>query len=250
MFRKVLLVALLLAPTIAIAQVLPGSPYAGVAGGLNFAGSPLSAGGTTQLDTDAGGLGLADLGWAFGNGLRAELEGSHRSSGLSSIDTLRGNGIREPLGSPQGSLKTWAVMVNGAYDIPLANFGLAWPIQPYVGAGAGYAWLDLGDAGGSGLTNFRLPGNNIFASPSTVTFGSAGAFAYQAIAGLAWPLGFLPGIEATVEYRFFGTARADVPVNRVASTTITVNGAIPSESTHNGFVLNDNSLLFGLRYRF
>jgi hypothetical protein len=42
----------------------------------------------------------------------------------------------------------------------------------------------------------------------------------------------------------------DVPVNRVANTTSTVNGSIPSASTHNGFVLNDNSLLFGLRYRF
>ena len=44
--------------------------------------------------------------------------------------------------------------------------------------------------------------------------------------------------------------RADVPVTRTAIGGNTVNGVIPSGTTRNGFVLNDNSVLFGLRYRF
>jgi OmpA-OmpF porin, OOP family len=180
----------------------------------------------------------------------AELEGSYRSNGISSIDTLRQNGSRLPLTNVQGSLRTWAVMANGEYDIPLANFGVTLPVQPYIGGGLGYAWLDLSDASGNGLGIFALPGHNFFMGPDLVTFGSASAFAYQAMAGFAWPLGFVPGVEATLEYRFFGTARADIPVHRVSTSGDTINGAIPSSSTHNGFVLNDNSLLFGLRYRF
>lgn len=252
MFRKLLVLLALLAPTAAAAQMwpLPGSPYVGVAGGLNFAGSPLSAGGTTQLDTNTGGLGLADLGWAFGNGLRAEIEGGYRSNGLDNILTLRNNGTRESLTSPQGSLKTWSVMVNGEYDVPLANFGLAWPFQPYIGAGVGYARLDLGNASGGGNGTIRLPENNNYTGPVNVSFGSSSALAYQLIAGASLPIAFLPGLEATLEYRFFATARADIPVNRVSTSGDTINGVVPSVTTHNGFVLNDNSVLFGLRYRF
>jgi hypothetical protein len=88
MFRKLFLLLALLAPTAAAAQSLQGF-YIGAAGGPNFAGSPESSDGHVQFNTDVGGLGLASLGWAFGNGFRVELEGSYRSNGISSIDTLR-----------------------------------------------------------------------------------------------------------------------------------------------------------------
>lgn len=253
MLRKLLLLLALLAPTAAAAQMLPGSPYIGIAGGLNLAGSPLSSDGHVQFDTDAGGLGIVDLGWAFGNGFRLELEGSYRSNAISSIDTLRVNGQREPIGIQQGNtpgLNTWAVMVNGAYDIPLVNFGLSWPLQPYIGGGVGFAWLDPSDASGEQPTIFHLPGQNQFTGPAIISYGSASAFAYQAIAGASLPIAFLPGLEAMLEYRFFGTTEANLQDSAVALTTDTINGAIPSGTNHHGTALNDNSVLLGLRYRF
>jgi hypothetical protein len=83
-----------------------------------------------------------------------------------------------------------------------------------------------------------------------VRFGSGGAFAYQAIAGVAYPMRRMPGVRLTAEYRFFGTARADVPVSRVVTGGILVNGAVPEASTHNGFMAADNILMLGLRYNF
>jgi OOP family OmpA-OmpF porin len=154
-----------------------------------------------------------------------------------------------PLTNTDGSARTYAVMANVAYDIPVHPFG--WPVQPYVGAGAGYAWVDFGNASGNGFANFVLPGNNRVTAPDLLTAGSAGAFAYQAMAGASLAISGVPGLSATLEYRFFGTARADIPVHRV-STAVgdTVNGVTPSSSTHNGFELLDNDVLIGLRYAF
>jgi outer membrane protein OmpA-like peptidoglycan-associated protein len=65
------------------------------------------------------------------------------------------------------------------------------------------------------------------------------------------PLSILPGLSATLEYRFFGMASADVPVNRVSiATGDTVNGVQPSSSTHNGFTEANHAILIGLRYSF
>jgi OOP family OmpA-OmpF porin len=252
MFRKLFLLLALLAPTAAAAQSLQGF-YIGAAGGPNFAGSPESSDGHVQFNTDVGGLGLASLGWAFDNGFRVELEGSYRSNGISSIDTLRVNGRHEPIGIQQGNtpgLNTWAAMLNGAYDIPLANFGLAWPFQPYIGAGVGFAWLDLANVSGDEPAIIHLPANNTYTGPAAISFGSGSAFAYQAIAGASMPITLVPGLEATLEYRFFGTSRASSSETVTAQTTDLINGAIPSTQITRGFVLNHNSLLLGLRYRF
>ena len=153
-----------------------------------------------------------------------------------------------PLANVSGSVRTYAAMANIAYDIPVRPFGL--PVQPYVGAGVGYAWLNMDNASGNGLSTFHLPNNNTFTSPDLVSFGSAGAFAYQAMAGVSLPISALPGLQVTLEYRFFGTARADVPVNRVSTAGDMVNGVVPSSSTHNGFEVLDNAVLIGLRYSF
>jgi len=201
----------------------------------------------TKIYTDAGVVGLIDLGWGFGNGLRAEAEGSIRSNEVSGFSTRRTNGHLQPLGDPAGSVKTYALMANLEYDIPFHPFGL--PIQPYVGGGVGYSWLDFGNGGGSGYTTI-FEGGNSNTGPVAVSFGSAGAFAYQAMLGASMPLRILPALELTVEYRFFGTARADIPVNRVSTDGDTVDGMTFSEQTRNGFVAADNAILVGLRYTF
>jgi len=247
MLRLSLFTTLVMFPIVATAQSTIG-PYVSVGGGANFADSVESSHDTTKISTDPGPLGVVDLGWGFDNGFRMEVEGSYRSNGINEIATRRGNGLQQPLTNVDGDMATDAVMANLTYDIPIGDLGL--PIHPYIGAGLGYGWLRLGNAGGNGQARFLAPGNNVVTSPDTVAFGSAGAFAYQAIVGAPVPLSVLPGLDATLEYRFFGMARADVSVTRTAAGGNTVNGIVPSSETRNGFEARDDVLLVGLRYAF
>jgi OOP family OmpA-OmpF porin len=247
MFNLPFLTVVILLPAVAVAQPVQGLYIAG-ATGVNFMDSLQSSQASTRIDTSAGPMGLGAVGWGFGDGLRAEIEGSYRSSDIDGISTRRVTGALLPLTNTSGNAGTSAVMVNADYDIPVQPFGL--PIQPYIGGGVGYGWLDFGNAGGHGFAKFRLPGNNIFSAPDLVSFGNGGAFAYQAILGASLPLSMLPGLDLTVEYRFFGMARADVPISRVSTTGLVVNGAIPSSATRNGFDVQDNAIAFGLRYAF
>jgi opacity protein-like surface antigen len=235
-------------PVSALAQSVSGPYASGAVGAAIPGGSLTSIGSNTRMDLDTGFSGAVTGGWAFGNGLRAELQGGYQSNGISDINTRRNNGNLAPLGSVDGHLSTWSAMANVIYDLPVRRyFG---PLRPYVGAGVGYGWLDFNGAGGKGFGTFHLPLNNIFTGPDIVRFGSGGAFAYQAIAGVAYPLRRMPGVRLTAEYRFFGTARADVPVTRVVTGGILVNGAVPGSFTHNGFMAADNILMVGLRYNF
>jgi opacity protein-like surface antigen len=154
-----------------------------------------------------------------------------------------------PLTNVTGNAATYAVMANILYDISFHPFAL--PLQPYVGGGLGYGWLDLNNASCNGAATFLLPGNNRFGpGPDVVNFASGGAFAYQAIVGTSVPLTITPGLDLTLEYRFFGMARADIPVTRTTTTGDLVNGIVPSNATRNGFEILDNALLIGLRYTF
>jgi OOP family OmpA-OmpF porin len=237
-----------LTPAVAAAQPVQGL-YVSLGAGANLAGDLLSAQETTKVYTTVGPVGLVDLGWGFGDGLRVEIEGSYRSNSISGISTRRTNtGLLMPLGGADGNAATYAVMANVLYDIPFHPFGL--PLEPYVGAGAGYAWLDLGNAHGNGFSTFHVPINDTVTGPNTVSFGTAGAFAYQATIGTSMPLSFVPGLSATLEYRFFGKARADVPIDRTLAGNDTVNGVLPSSTLHNGFFEADHAILIGLRYAF
>ena len=53
--------------------------------------------------------------------------------------------------------------------------------------------------GGNGFGTVIAQGNNTVTGPTHVTFGSAGAFAYQAMAGVSLPLPAVPGLSATLE---------------------------------------------------
>lgn len=244
---RLALAGCVLLPAVAAAQPISGL-YVGGGAGANFAPSMLSSQNNTQINTNPGPVAVVSLGWGFGNGIRMEVEGNYRSNGVSSIQTLRVNRSLEPLSNVNGTMQTYGVMVNGFYDIPFQPFGM---VKPYIGAGVGYGWLHLGNTTGNGFATFRLPGNNTFGpAAETVSFGTAGAFAYQVIAGAAIPLNFVPGLDATLEYRFYGTTQANVPTTRVADTTNTVNGVIPSATTQNGFSLANHAVLVGLRYSF
>ena len=101
--RRALLAATLLAlPFAAQAQPVTGL-YVGGGGGLNIMlDEPIKSvtvGGVTtnvnngNLDTKVGAVGVLSLGWGFGNGLRAEIEGDYRYNGYNSISGPNGNSV-------------------------------------------------------------------------------------------------------------------------------------------------------------
>ena len=244
MLRLVFLsVTILLLPSIAAAQPVTG-PYLSGEGGVNFGGSTLTLHGATDINVDSGPLGIGAIGWGFGNGLRTELEGSYRSNDVAGINTLRVDGFRLPLTNVAGNVATEALMANVFYDIPVQPFDL--PVQPYFGAGLGYEWSQF-NTSGNGFGTIPLGLNNSVTGPDTVSFGNGSAFAYQAIAGLSVPIQAVPRLNLTLEYRFFGTANAVVPVARTIPG-IVVNGAVPTSTTNNNFSLGENALLIGFRY--
>ena len=155
---------------------------------------------------------VVGLGWGFGNGLRAEIEGDYRSNGYSSL-----SGFGGATATISGSEQKFGGMVNVLYDFD----GVVPMITPYVGAGIGYQNAKWQDA-------------RINSIPVT---GSQGSFAYQAIVGAALPIDAAPGLAVTAEYRFMGLAG-----NRNYSAG--AFGTVTSTSDYN------HSLLLGVRYAF
>ena len=69
-----------------------------------------------------------------------------------------------------------------------------------------------------------------------------GSFAYQAIAGVAFPMAAIPGLAITAEYRYMGLTgnRNYGAVSTVSATTRI--GSVSLKNDHN------NTILLGLRY--
>lgn len=189
--------------------------YVGAGAGVNLMQDEnISAPGVNgSISEKVGPVVVLGLGWGFGNGLRAEIEGSYRSNGANGI-----GGIPDAT-RVSGTEQKYGVMVNAAYDFDLAPW-----VSPYVGAGIGYQaanWNGFGIVTGGGTT-----------SPS----GTKGSFAYQAIAGAAFPIDDVPGLAVTAEYRFMGLTG-----NRGYTSN---NTTISSTSDYN------HDLMLGLRYAF
>jgi len=155
--------------------------YVGVGVGPNFmmnelqkfnhsgadGGGPFQGAGKNKLKFDVGVAGVGSVGYGFGNGMRLEVEGNYRYNQLSN------SGHSSPYEQKYGG------MGNVLYDFDISS-----PyVFPYVGVGAGY--MERSSSGG--IPHF-----------------SAGGFAYQGIAGLAFPIPYLVGLSATLEYRFVG----------------------------------------------
>jgi len=168
-------------------------------------------------------MGLLALGYGFGNGVRMELETSLRGN---TVDNASGFSPLSPITGRIGQLWNYAVMGNALLELNIGNPH----IQPYVGFGLGYAWTELKDMRvvGNGL---RLEGN-----------GTDGNFAYQFIAGAAFPIAAVPGLAATLEYRYFATLEPDIRGRVVATGPNTAtSGRLDIDNQH-------HSVLVGLRY--
>ncbi len=185
----VLVLGLLAMPMVAMAQPFQGL-YVGAGAGLYW---PNDINVTTaaptvpriRIDPSLGFGVVGSIGYALGNGIRFEVEGNYRQA-----DTNHGQGPGTP--SFSGSLHTYGVMANALFDM---DIGVPW-VYPYLGAGVGYAWSHLDSFA---LAPTALPLGVVSAS------GTQGSFAFQGIAGLAFPIPNVPGLSLTAEYRFFGT---------------------------------------------
>ncbi|MDO9711160.1 OmpA family protein [Paracraurococcus lichenis] len=219
--RKALLAATVLAlPVAAQAQPVSGL-YVGAGAGLNYHQESTDSGLKLKYK-DVGAVGLGALGWGFGNGLRAELEGNYRSNDLrrSTIGGVRAS-------DTAGSVLNYGVMVNAVYDIQTGS-----PITPYLGVGAGYGWVE----------SHKIRATT--GALTTTSTDTAGNFAYQGIAGVGYNLG--AGLTLTAEYRFYGTLdpKLDAEVRSgAANGRVLASGKIePTNYNH--------SVLLGVRYAF
>jgi len=217
--RSALLAATILAtPFAASAQPITGL-YVGAGAGVNItqkeniSGTSVGLGALTgtflstngNVSGSTGFVGLINVGWGFGNGLRAEVEGNYRNN-----KSDFSNGNFNNFGVAGGTTEQkFGGMVNVLYDFN----GLTPWFVPYVGVGAGY----LGISEKFNTRNnigFTVPPGALSAAGQTFAPGSVasagqstkGAFAYQAILGAAMPLQIgMPGLAVTLEYRFLGT---------------------------------------------
>ena len=248
-----ILAAPLVAPLAASAQPVTGL-YIGLGAGANWINSPskfdlsgestpgnFGLGPNTTINNagkanfKTGYAGVASLGWGFGNGFRAEIEGNFREN---EVDSIRGFNLA-PIGRTGGFQRTYGAMVNVLYDFDFANFGLGQSIfQPYVGVGAGYAWTEWRNIRGQSNAPGR-GGAVLYANDTDAQF------AYQGIVGVGTPLTWLgvTGLTLTAEYRFMGTLQPEL-FTTIRSPTNNQIGAAGKVQADN----YNHSVMLGLRY--
>jgi opacity protein-like surface antigen len=117
------------------------------------------------------------VGTRLSYGLRGEIEGAYRSN------LVKNCNCDSVFFNLDGGVRTYSVMGNLFYDFKLGH------VQPFIGAGAGWAHLDVD-------TNFT--GFNFVQAR-----GTDDRFAYQLMAGVAVPLG--ENVSLTARYTFFDT---------------------------------------------
>jgi outer membrane protein OmpA-like peptidoglycan-associated protein/opacity protein-like surface antigen len=219
-------------PAGAQAQAVSG-PYVSLGAGADFLQDqvvePYEGVGPTKRDFtfDPGPAGNAALGYNFGNGLRLEVEGDYAHSHL--------DGVTFPGGMPGEAVGTeiqYGGFLNLAYD-----FNLGLPVVPFVGVGAGYQSLEL-DRVGAGREGVHL---NPQMSPTE------GAFAYQGMAGLSYPVVGIPGLSLTAEYRLIGMVTP--PPYQRGQYPVDDNGVEHFSLATLSNIFNHEALI-GLRYSF
>ncbi|MFI4999201.1 MAG: OmpA family protein [Reyranellales bacterium] len=207
--RKMLMAAAVMValPMAGQAQTLqyPGF-YAGVEGGLNWllntSVNVPNFGSALSINPNIGWAAGAKIGYDF-VGPRVELEGNYRDNTISITAA--------PLGFPNvavgGDINQWTVMANVLYD-----FFAGQTITPYIGAGAGVAFVNASALGGS---------------------TSSTQFAYQGILGVGWNIN--ESFRLDLDGRYYGT------------TSPTINNPLIGGVTYQN---NNISLMLGLTYKF
>ena len=249
--RTALLATTLLAAgsATALAQPVIG-PYVSLGSGYNlrmtqgahYAPGAVADGRTGEFSSDLGGgnnisksgfrfgdgfNGEASVGYGLGNGLRVELQGAYYYNNVNHRSNTPFPGVTS------GHAESYGPLVNVLYDLDLGRFGLALPVTPYVGVGAGYLWNHL-----SPFTTTYTNGN------IDRTGGTNGSFAYQGVVGVAYNIVPVPGLAVTAEYRFLGQLDQEA----YQSTSYTVTGVHKANADFNQQF--NHSFMLGLRYAF
>jgi outer membrane protein OmpA-like peptidoglycan-associated protein len=138
----------------------------------------------TEAEFNTGLAAAGALGYALGNNIRIEAEIATRGGG---VDNVGGAGAT-------GDVRANSLMVNGLYDFATGN-----RVRPYIGAGIGVARIDADGAGPIG---------------GSTTSDEDTVFAWQGIAGVAFPLS--SNLDLALDYRYFQSLDPDL---RLASGT-------------------------------
>ncbi len=184
----------------------------------------------------------ASLGWGFGNGFRVEGEGDYLNSASNGFT----GGGRGPINGG-GREQKYGFMANALYDF----VGLTPVVQPYIGAGVGVQWVNWKNFHAYNTGPLAVNGVAVGSDGLNVTSNgdSKAVFAYQAIAGVAFPIAAAPGLALTVEYRFLGTAGNRSTAAVYSATTTTGRSASGVGKVQFGPTY-DNMFLVGMRYNF
>ncbi|MBI1214013.1 MAG: outer membrane beta-barrel protein [Alphaproteobacteria bacterium] len=168
--------------------------YVGLSAGGNWLHDTSAAtafSSTVSIKFDTGYALVANVGYHWSNGLRAELEAAYRDNTLGQIaDTT-------PLGRPDGDVTQFSLMANALYDVRLAD-----DIDLSLGGGIGAAdaRIDLKSCGG--------PGSCPTVQQLIVDAGNDWSFAWQLLAGLSYAMS--PNTDVFVEYRYMRNDNHDV----------------------------------------
>jgi opacity protein-like surface antigen len=181
--------------------------------------------------------GFARLGYRVNPNWRVELEGGYRPGDLSNVsgrDASRA--ATEPFGlkdagtggSPGGHIHSWTVLGNLIYDfLPESK------VNPFVGAGLGFNYVDVGFTDAFKTTGGTLPAFQVLKSDDSHT-----SVAYQLLAGLAWAASDRISVDLT--YRYLGSS-----ASRWSTT-----GSGPLQPGQFRGTYTDNSVTVGIRYAF
>lgn len=213
-------------------------PYVGVSGGLVLPGDSSNRGsfetevpatddfGSIPAGTSLGwqtefdnGFGInGQVGYAFDNGFRIELEGAYTKYDVDSHSGLAVGGavidgvdvavltrgtpgapnptVGQVLADGRGRMSNFGLFGNVFYDIDAGS-----SFKPYVGAGIGYQWSDI---------RYRPSGVDVVDDDD-------GGFAYQLMAGASFALSDNAEIFGQYTWRD-RTGTAEVPVNLLPAT--------------------------------
>ncbi len=186
-FRYALAAATILAlPLAANAQPITGMYIGGNIGANIMEDQPTTVtsgkrSASGNATTSAGPAVDLSLGYGLGNGVRAEIEGNYMTN---SFNGGNGGGF-----GATGREQKYGVFANVLYDF----VGLSPYVRPYIGAGVGYEAVTDSELAVNG------PGFRSLSPAAT-----QGSFAYQGIAGVAFPIAAAPGLALTADYRFMG----------------------------------------------
>ena len=224
--NKTILAAVALAamPLAANAQNLNGF-YIGARGGLNWMfNSDISVNGVATVS----GFGSGQLngthsasfntGWALGGfagydfvGPRVEIEALYRDNQGSQRGTLPSAGVGILRSQGVAEVRQTSVMANVYYD-----FFARETFTPYVGAGAGIAFID---------SHF-----------GALTNSSDTEFAYQAIVGVGYKV--MPNLRLNLDARYYGTLNPTFSNSyNPSGFTVPVSGYVSGSYPNNNFAL-------------